>query len=441
MASLPTKPPPSSAPSPAPLTLLSAVTPAAPSRAWLTAPHPYLPLIATASSDKSVRVYSLTSFTLLSTIGGGHKRSVRTCAWKPGARGDASSTLATGSFDASAGIWRGDNERQRVGGATHSASHDDSDDGGGDDGDEEADDDDYHFAVILEGHDSEVKSVAWSAHGTFLATCSRDKSVWVWEAVDEGGPGGDDDNFETVAVLQEHDGDVKCVAWHPADEGCLASASYDETVRVWRDDADGEWSCVGICNGHTGTVWCVAWEPAAAAPLQGGESAAQALLRQVDDTHNDDEPAEVSGPRLVSCSDDLTVRLWRRRPKAPRRPAAGPRIPSIIRSTGDDEEWFEEGRLPQRHDRAIYAVAWSGVSRRIVTCGSDGRIIVYEERGGAGEEAAGEWVVVAEVEGAHGVFEVNHVCWARRYDSGRRGEDDEVVVSTGDDGEVKVWIL
>ena len=412
---------------------------------------------------------------MLSTISGGHKRSIRSVAWKPGVKGEAESVLATGSFDATAGIWRGENRRGERGfgeeagftreglgmgqdedvGMTDDTEKDEVED----EAEEEEDADDwFKFAVILEGHDSEIKSVAWSCHGGFLATCSRDKSVWIWESIEEGGAGGgiggalgaggdDEDNYETVAVLQEHEGDVKCVAWHPAEESCLVSGSYDETVRIWREDADGEWGCVGLCEGHEGTVWCVDWEPVPKGnAFVKGEALTNGDTVRDDRAQNTDDGTE-SGPRIISASADSTIRVWRRAPKAPRAPlnASEPRIRSIIRSSSDEEDWTEEARLPQRHDRAVYAVAWSRRSGRVVSCGSDGKILVYEEGRveveGSQEGDGKEWMVVAEAEGAHGVYEVNSVCWARRYDKGRRNQEEEVIVSTGDDGEVKVWTL
>ncbi|KAI9757385.1 MAG: Cytosolic iron-sulfur protein assembly protein [Candelina submexicana] len=425
------------------LTLLSTFKPASSSRAWLSAPHPYLPLLATASSDKSVRIYSLTTCTLHSTISGGHKRSIRSCAWKPGTKGE--SVLATGSFDASAGIWR----RWDDGGLVprpDPAEQDHTMNGGGDDADEE-EDEEWRFSVVLDGHESEVKSVAWSAGGQFLATCSRDKSVWIWEEME-------DDNFETIAVLQEHEGDVKCVVWHPTEE-LLASASYDDTIRLYREDLD-DWACVAIIRGHDSTVWSIDFEPIGHPSLAvtGGEAQWQSvLLAQL----------EASGPRLVSASDDQMIRIWRRKPKAkPSPPATGQgKIPSIIRTGSIEEDWVQESILPRRHERAIYSVAWSKQSGRIVSTGGDGKVVVYSEQwreggeepqvepGGeditdGGEktgEGATEWVVLAEMDGAHGVFEVNHVCWAKRYDKGKRAAEEEMIVTTGDDGEVKAWAL
>ncbi|KAI9815093.1 MAG: Cytosolic iron-sulfur protein assembly protein [Pycnora praestabilis] len=436
------------------LSLLSSLTPPSASRAWLSAPHPYLPIIATASSDKSVRIYSLTSFALLSTISGGHKRSIRSCAWKPGAKGE--SVLATGSFDASAGIWR----RWDDGGLVPRPDPEEQerDYTNGDNADED-EDEEWRFAVVLDGHESEVKSVAWSAGGQFLATCSRDKSVWIWEEME-------DDNFETIAVLQEHEGDVKCVVWHPEEE-LLASASYDDTIRLYREDLD-DWTCVAIVKGHDSTVWALDFEPvknpSVGTPPNPSTQQNTYLAAR-----------EASGPRLISSSDDLSIRVWRRIPKQkPTAPPAGQgKIPSIIRTNSIEEEWVQEATLPQRHDRAVYSVAWSEKSGKVVSTGGDGKIIVYEERwrpntnlegngrqstngddtamadaNGTVDAAEGdpdgsttEWVVVAEMEEAHGVFEINGVCWSRRFDKGKQGDDEEIILSTGDDGQVKAWTL
>ena len=168
---------------------------------------------------------------------------------------------------------------------------------------------------------------------------------------------------------------------------------------------------------------------------------------------------ERSGPRLATCSDDCTVRIWRRKAKEGDDNASNKTgVPSIIRSAAIDEEWFQDAVLPKVHERAIYSVSWSRRTGMIVSAGSDGKVIAYKERwrgnasdGGEemdvdGAQAGGswgltEWVVVAELFSGHDVFEINHVCWAKRADKGRRSEDEEVVLTTGDDGEVRVWVL
>lgn len=435
------------------LHLISTITPPSFSRAWSTSAHPDLPIIATCFSDKSVRIYSLTSFTLLSTISGGHKRSVRSCAWKPNLRTE--SVIATGSFDATVGIWRS----SRI--APAGPSSPDDHDGGGDAGDDDDDEEEWRFAILLEGHDSEVKSISWSAGGNLLATSSRDKSVWIWEEVAE-------DDFETVAVMQEHEQDVKCVAWHPYEE-LVASGSYDTEIRLWKEDGD-DWGCVEVLRGHTSTVWAIDWEPNPIPPTEDNEN-----------LH--------APPRLVSCSDDMTIRIWKNQKNDGGGYGGG----------SGSSRWIEQATLPHTHELAIYSVAW-GEGGRILSTGADGRLVVYEERpvlaptipmtiDGAGTEEAHhntskaasssenntttapnstyptspppppnpssfspspsspppktEWIIQSEFENAHSVFEINHVCWARRAggSGGGRGQVEDVIVTTGDDGLIKVWGL
>ena len=79
---------------------------------------------------------------------------MRGIAWSP-----SGSTLATASFDANIGIWKREGQD-------------------GDDGEAAGE---WECISILEGHETECKSVSWSSSGNLLASCSRDKTVWVWE--------------------------------------------------------------------------------------------------------------------------------------------------------------------------------------------------------------------------------------------------------------------
>lgn len=413
-------------------------------RAWASIPHPTLPLLATAHA-KSVTVFSLSTLSSHSALTGGHTRSVRSVAWKPNLPSHKL-CLVSGSFDSTAGIWRWDGDVAAGGESleTEVTASRLRDDDGSSDGDK-----DWEFTLVLEGHDSEIKSCAFAPSGAYLATCSRDKSVWIWEDV---GASEADDEWETIAVLNEHEGDVKAVAWCPDVPGrnarrrfsadVLASASYDNTVRIWREDGDGEWVCVAVLEGHDGTVWGVEWEP---------------------------QPKGDAFPRLLTFSADNTIRIWTLKEDeeddeggvSGARSALGG-IPNTMRRSLR-EEWTCTDVLPKAHTRDIYSVAWSAQSGFVASTGSDGIVALYAEgeeqlpriREGQDSTANGKdtttataqnlpsstrWKLLATQPNAHGPFEVNHITWCRRYDPGssRRGEE-EMLVTTGDDGTVRPW--
>lgn len=129
-------------------------------RVWQAQWNPVSSTLASCSADRTFRLYSYVKnedgiqFNLLSTIATGHRRTVRSIAWSP-----SGETLATASFDSTIGIW------QRA------------------EGDEPGIKGDWECVSTIEGHENECKCVAYSSTGTLLATCGRDKSVWVWEGM------------------------------------------------------------------------------------------------------------------------------------------------------------------------------------------------------------------------------------------------------------------
>ncbi|KAM0748575.1 WD40 repeat-like protein [Meredithblackwellia eburnea MCA 4105] len=433
-------------------------------RAWHSSWSPASPLIASCSTDKSIRIYSFTPtnsasssdsnhkddeepayrFSLKSTIPTSHGRTVRSLSFSP-----TGTTLATASFDATVGIWQQVDE----------AGLDDGEEGGGGGG---GGDGDWEAIDPLEGHESECKSAEWSADGRLLASCSRDKSVWVWEAV---GPA----EFECLAVLMNHTQDVKSLTWHPYDE-LLASASYDDTIKLFASDPyDDEWSCIATLNGHTSTVWSVSFSPC--------------------------------GQYLASVSDDLTIKIWGRDTLGTaqqlldeaggvqaQRSEGGRMGPwsgggGVRIGMKEKWEWTLKGELAGMHGRTIYSVDWKegGVEKkdgglgRIVTCGGDGVINVFQMSQPTSPTPTDATSLpmpmhdlLARITDSHGVSDVNHVAWCglspskaaetlRRLEGGdddddedeakeEGGEEDprwrkakDLFASAGDDGVVKVW--
>jgi cytosolic iron-sulfur protein assembly protein CIAO1 len=430
----------------------AAITPLAPlspdltERAWSSIPHPTLPLVAT-THGKSVSLFSLVTGTLHSRIDASsqHEKSIRTVAWHPGALPSGELALATGSFDATGGLWR------------YSQAGEEEDEEDGLNSDLEMDvarkmrgetpEKEWNMVVIFDGQDAEVKSVAFSPSGQYLATASRDKSVWIWEDV----PDGDEpDQWETVAVLNEHEGDVKTVAWCPDVPGrnarrafgadVLASASYDETVRIWREDSDGDWVCVAVLEGHKHTVWGVTWEG---------------------------KPRERDRfPRLATNSADGTVRIWALaedgEDAAPQGMVPGVRgglggVPNTMRRS-IKEDWRFEAELPKVHDGDVYSVTWSAKTGLMASAGGDGVIALYQEESeeaardttaadGEAEQpdelpASKSWKLLATVRNAHGPYEINHIAWCTRFKSAaEKNGDEEMLVSTGDDGLIRTWAV
>lgn len=78
------------------------------------------------------------------------------------------------------------------------------------------------MCCLCRRHKLGVTGLAWSPDSMFLASCSLDTDVVIWDVV-EG---------QVVAVLTAHSSFVKGVAWDPVGS-YLATIGEDFTVRIW----------------------------------------------------------------------------------------------------------------------------------------------------------------------------------------------------------------
>ncbi|CAH2073213.1 unnamed protein product, partial [Iphiclides podalirius] len=112
----------------------------------------------------------------------------------------------------------------------------------------------------MDNHLACVNCVRWSNGGRYLASGGDDRLVMVWGlSVAASTPGKHKaESWRCLSTLRGHAGDVLDLAWSPLDKW-LASCSVDNTIIIWNAEKFPEMVCV--LNGHTGLVKGVAWDP------------------------------------------------------------------------------------------------------------------------------------------------------------------------------------
>ncbi|MDH3671449.1 MAG: TIR domain-containing protein, partial [Gammaproteobacteria bacterium] len=276
---------------------------------WSVAFSPDGTRLATASDDKTVRVWDALSGQALHVLQG-HTDSVRSVAFSPdGTR------IVTGSSDNTARVWDA-----LSGQALHVLQgHTDvlrsaafSPDGAriatasGDKTVRVWDVASGQALQVLQGHTDWVRSVAFSPDGTRLATASADKTVRVWDAL----------SGQALQVLQGHTHWVRSLAFSP-DGTRIATASDDKTARVW-DALSGQ--ALQVLQGHTRPIRSVAFSPDGTrlATASGDKTArvwdlasGQALQVLQGHTHWVRSLAfSPDGTRIATASGDKTARVW-----------------------------------------------------------------------------------------------------------------------------------
>ncbi len=278
--------------------------------------HPVYSLVATASEDATIKVWSVTTPSALDGCSRmlltccfvgvcvdrdyesgriertlqGHQDSVQDLDFNP-----AGTLLASCSADLSVKLWNFESSE-------------------------------YPCSKTLQGHDHSVSAVAWLPTGDFLLSASRDKSIKLWEVA----------TGYCVRTFTGHDGWVRGLAVHPSGVS-FTSASMDQTVRHWtiktgellhtlRDHehvveavvfsnalADGFINAARIeeakANG-TALPQLNGTTPASSSSSASAASAAASSSSSSSSASASPASSSVGGAYLASCSRDRSIRIW-----------------------------------------------------------------------------------------------------------------------------------
>ncbi|XP_042907533.1 protein HIRA [Parasteatoda tepidariorum] len=135
---------------------------------------------------------------------------------------------------------------------------------------EEADEKDENVPKVLcqmDNHLACVNCVRWSGSGKYLASCGDDKVLMIWQigryglgstAFGSNGKMGNVEHWRCVSTLRGHSGDVLDLSWSPRDTW-LASCSVDNTIVIWNTLKWQE--IIAVLKGHSGLVKGVSWDP------------------------------------------------------------------------------------------------------------------------------------------------------------------------------------
>ncbi|XP_053326873.1 protein HIRA isoform X2 [Spea bombifrons] len=119
----------------------------------------------------------------------------------------------------------------------------------------------------MDNHLACVNCVRWSNNGAYLASGGDDKLIMVWKRSGYIGPSSvfgssskltNVEQWRCLTILRSHSGDVMDVAWSPHD-AWLASCSVDNTVVIWNALKFPE--IIATLRGHSGLVKGLTWDP------------------------------------------------------------------------------------------------------------------------------------------------------------------------------------
>lgn len=204
-------------------------------------------------------------------------------------------------------------------------------------------------------HQGDVLDVAFSPDGQLIASASSDETIKIWKT-----------DGTLVATLKGHKGTVNAVRFHPNGQ-LLASVGDDRTLKFWTRDGQS----IKTLEGHSKWVHSVAFSPDGKTIATSSEDNTIALWRwdgvsletlsllETLEGHSDgvmQVSFHPTRPELVSSSEDKTIKIW------------------------NLDLQLDKHRLKDHHDR-IESISFSPDGSRIATASRDCTVKIWNRDG------------------------------------------------------------
>ncbi len=232
-------------------------------------------MIASASRDKTIKLWRLDGTTVQTLVG--HNDEVNSVAWSPDGK-----MIVSGSVDNTVKLWSLENKASGQEFGTK--------------------------VQTLKGHGGWVISVAWSSDGKMIASASRDRTVKLWSR--EG---------KELQTLKGHNHTVMSVSFSP-DSDILATASWDKTIKLWsrKNHSSFQTRPDKIFKGHDKGIISVSFSPDGKIASASADNTVKLWSRDTREIHtfkgHNDQVMSVSfspdSKTIATGSVDKTVRLW-----------------------------------------------------------------------------------------------------------------------------------
>ncbi|WPH00565.1 Hypothetical protein R9X50_00339500 [Acrodontium crateriforme] len=165
----------------------------------------------------------------------------------------------------------------------------------------------YVLHMTLRGHKRGVAAAKFSPDGRWIASCSADSTIKIWNA----------QTGALVHTLEGHLAGISTITWSP-DSKVLASGSDDKNIRLW-DTTTGRCFPTPL-KGHHNYVYSLAFSPKGNMIVSGSYDEA-VFLWDVRTAHlmrslpaHSDPVSGVDfvrdGTLIASCSSDGLIRIW-----------------------------------------------------------------------------------------------------------------------------------